>query len=329
MKKITAAILAIVIMLSLCACAGGASGSETDASQASPAIKDIQNLPESTIGSPGDESRYDKSESAGEDNNAPSEQADEYFTKRDHKTESDKAVFVDLSKPNEYPSGIRAEGNLIIVSLAGDYRFSGTVSRGTLVVEVAKTEKVHLIFDGVSITSADSAAVWIKSADKVFLTLAAGSENTLTDGVYNSDIPGSPKGALYSEDDLTINGSGSLTVNGNSANAISVKNDLSIIGANITAYAAKNALKGNDSVRIKNATLLLQAEKDGIKSDTADKPAKGFVYICDSDIEIDAADDAIQAELYVRIPSGNIVCRADDLAINCDGEITVADGCLK
>lgn len=314
------AILSLIV--SLCACGIHTADNIGDESSRQPIGEDSKSAPEapvSDIGSNSDET---------ENTSPPEETPDEYFSRFDFTTEAENAEYIDLSSPNEYPSGVSKIGSQTIISAAGEYLVVGTIADGTLVIDVAKTEKVHLIFDGASISSSSSAAVWIKSADKVLITLKAGSENYISDGKYDHEAVGAPKGALYSEDDLTINGSGKLTVCGNSNNAVSVKNDLAIIGASIEASAIKNALKGNDSVRIKSAKLSLTAGKDGIKSDTINKPEKGFVYICDSSVDIAAGDDAIQAELYVRIPSGNVVCRAADLAINCDNEITVSSGCL-
>lgn len=322
MKKTLYKLTAILLLLALCSCGSNITGSTGAVSGNEPSSEDSKSPTESTV----------KDTHSGDETEGDSRfeyEPDEYFSRFDLTITTENAQTIDLSTPSGYPSSVTYKDGKTIISLAGEYLIRGAVTDGTLIVDVPKTDKVHLIFDGVSISSSSSAAVWVKSADKVAITLKAGSENHLTDGSYDPDALGAPKGALYSEDDLTINGSGKLTVMGNSNNAISAKNDLAIIGAVIEASAVKNALKGNDSVRIKAADIKLTAGKDGIKSDTVNKPEKGFVYICDSNITIEARDDGIQAELYVRIPSGNIVCYAADLAVCCEKEITVADCCLS
>ena len=57
-----------------------------------------------------------------------------------------------------------------------------TISDGQIVVEAGEADKVQLVLNGVSITNSDGPAIEIRSADKVFLTLAEGSENMLSDG---------------------------------------------------------------------------------------------------------------------------------------------------
>lgn len=111
------------------------------------------------------------------------------------------------------------------ITAAGTYLVKGSASDATLTIDAAKTDKIQLVFDGVSLSCTDGPAVYIKCADKVFITLADGSENFLSDGdSYEIVDDGSTlDAALFSKEDLTINGNGSLTVNGNYKHGIRLK----------------------------------------------------------------------------------------------------------
>ncbi len=64
----------------------------------------------------------------------------------------------------------------------GTYLVTGALTDGQLVVDADDTDKVQIVLAGAAITCADSAAIYSKNADKVFLTLAEGTENALTNG---------------------------------------------------------------------------------------------------------------------------------------------------
>ena len=200
-------------------------------------------------------------------------------------------------------------------------------------MEVAKTEKVHLILNGVNIASAKSAAMHIKSADKTTITLAEGTTNSLTDAAaYVYELPGQtkPNACLYSTDDVTINGKGKLVVNGNYNNGIGTKNDLKIVNGDITVSSIKNALKGVDSISIKGGTINLTAQNDGMKSDNELEENRGVINIFGGTISITAGDDSIQAYTKVNISAGKVTVQSVGKDINCpiENNIKVADGCL-
>ena len=62
------------------------------------------------------------------------------------------------------------------------YIISGTLNNGIILVDAEDTAKLQIVLNGVSITNESSAALYILSADKVFVTLAEGTENTLANG---------------------------------------------------------------------------------------------------------------------------------------------------
>jgi hypothetical protein len=211
----------------------------------------------------------------------------------------------DGSTTNAGSSSVTITGNTIKIKEAGTYSLSGTLSNGKVIVDVEGAQ-VFLIFNGVSITSNDGAPLAIFGTKKKVITLAAGTQNTLTDAaVYTDYYTGDePNGALFSKKALTINGTGSLTVKGNNNNGISCKDNLKIMSGTITVQAKNNALKGNDSIVIKGGTLNLTSDADGMKADSVGE-TKGYVYIENADLTITAAEDAIQAYRAVWIAGAN------------------------
>lgn len=224
---------------------------------------------------------------------------------------------------------ITVQGNALTIVKAGSYEVSGTLTDGQLRVCVEKTEKVELIFAGVSITNNSSAPLYVESADKVTIVLRENTENTLTDAVTYRFPEGKskPNACIYSSEDLTIKGDGKLTVNAKYNNGIASKNDLKIKGGDITVNAANNALKGKQSVLIQGGTLHLQGA-DGIKSDSTEEN-EGWVEIMGGTLELICSDDGIQAPLRVVIDAeASVTIRAADKDINCDGLLDIAEGSL-
>lgn len=220
-------------------------------------------------------------------------------------------------------------GGYYSITSAGTYRLFSRCSVGVR-VEVKKTERVHLILDGADILNENGAALYIASCDEAVITLADGSENYLSDGYDYADVRGSePNACLFSKDDLTFDGGGTLYVHGRCNNGIGTKNDLEILSGSITVTAPKNAIKGNDSVTISGGKIGITGAKDGIKSDTpAEKPGKGYVNILGGEISITCADDGIQADSVI-LKNCRVSIEAGDKQINCDGDVSTEDGCLS
>ena len=193
-------------------------------------------------------------------------------------------------------SGAQAKDNVLTISEEGIYIISGSAKNGRIVVNAADTDKVQLVLSGCSLTSSDNSALYVKNADKVFLTLAEGTKNSLSDGKTYSGSEDGVDSAVYSKTDLTINGSGELTVTGSMSHAIVSKDDLKITGGTITVKSADSAVTGKDSVRIANAEISITSGGDGIKSTNDKDSSKGYVYLESGKITITAENDAIQAQ---------------------------------
>lgn len=231
-------------------------------------------------------------------------------------------------------TGIKVESGAFVITRGGSYELKGDLSGGQIKVAVPKTEQVELIFNNFTASCNTSAPLYIESADKATIVLAAGSVNTLTDATlyqFANPAEDKPNACIYSSDDLTIKGTGTLNVNGNYNNGIGCKNDLRIKDCTLNVTGVNNILKGNDSVEIENATVKLSGGEDAIKSDTADRTDKGYILItAGSKVEINCIDDAIQATMSITVEAGCVVtgtCGGDTL--NCPGTINADEGAMQ
>ncbi len=197
----------------------------------------------------------------------------------------------------------------VVITEAGSYILSGTLADGQVKVDIPIDETVFLILDGADIRCSGGAAVCILNAGKTVITLADESVNSITGGTGNDSgdsAESDASGAVYSKDDLTVNGTGTLTVTADDSHGIHCRDDLKIIGGTITVYSANDALKGRDSVTIRGGTLILNAGGDGIQSNNAEETGKGTVFIEGGELDITAVSDGIQAETELLVTGGNI-----------------------
>ena len=218
-------------------------------------------------------------------------------------TESGNTESTDVSGGSSV-SGVSVDGNVITITKEQTYIISGTLSQGQIIVD-ADDAKVQLVLDNASITCNSGAAIYVKNADKTFITLADNSQNSVinTNG-YTSIDDNNIDAVIFSKDDLTFNGEGSLTVNAAYGHGIVSKDDLKFTGGNYNITAEKHALSGKDSVRIADGTFDLTAGKDGIHSENSDDTEKGFVYIAGGEFTVNAAGDGIDAFCVVQVDNG-------------------------
>lgn len=210
--------------------------------------------------------------------------------------------------------GAVVDGNQVAITSAGTYMISGTLDDGQIIVNTKDQEAIKLIFNGVNITYSKSSPVYIKNAVKTIITLADNTDNYITDGDHyivedsNIENPESidPNAAIFSKDDLTINGNGSLTVNANYNNGIQSKDDLKITGGNITVNAVNDGIKGKDSIAIKDGNITINAGADGMQSNNDSNSEKGYVFIENGTINIISGEDGIQAETSLVVTGGDI-----------------------
>ncbi len=232
------------------------------------------------------------------------------FTKRDLAGTYDESEAVKITLSGKTAtcdsSNVQIEDGVVTIKAAGVYVLSGTLTDGTIVVDAGDDDKVQLVLDGVSITAADYAAIYAKNADKVFVTLAENAENSLTvSGDYVQTDDNNVDAVIFAKCDLTLNGSGSLTVKDTTGHGIVSKDDLVVTGGTYTIDSQDHCLNGKDSVRIADGTFTLTCDEDGIHAGNDDQQ-DGYIYIEGGDIDISVGDDAMHAEGLLIITGGDI-----------------------
>ena len=240
------------------------------------------------------------------------------FTKRDLAGNYDESEAVKITLSGKTAacnsSNVQIEDGVVTIKAAGVYVLSGTLTDGTIVVDAGDDDKVQLVLDGVSIMAADYAAIYAKNADKVFVTLAEGAGNSLTvSGDYVQTDDNNVDAVIFAKCDLTLNGTGSLTVKDNTGHGIVSKDDLVVTGGTYTIYSQDHCLNGKDSVRIADGTFNLSCDEDGIHAGNDDQQ-DGYVYIEGGDINISVGDDALHADGLLIITGGDI-----DVSKSCEG----------
>lgn len=243
--------------------------------------------------------------------NVDFEQNDEYlFSEADQKADySENNCAVITLSGNSVSSNaptVLIDGTTATITKEGDYILRGTLTDGSIVINANEKAKIRLILEGADIASATSAALNVISAKKVFVTLAQGTENALSNGGSFAGAGEGIDGAVFCKSDLTINGSGSLSVTSPAGHGIVCKDDLAITGGVISVHSASHALDANDSVRIQNGEITVDSGKDGVHVEDADKTDVGFVYMSGGKLNIESEGDGLSAALHMQLSGGTI-----------------------
>ena len=235
---------------------------------------------------------------------------------------------------------VKLSGTKMLLDQEGTYIFRGMLYNGMIIVEADDTAKIQIVLDGVDMASLTSAPIYVKSANKVFITLAQGTQNRLSNGgTFEQTDENKVDSVIFSKQDLTVNGAGVLLIDSPAGHGIVSKDDLVIAGGSYVINVAERGLDANDSVRLANAFMTLQAGKDGIRAKNDEDATRGYVYINDGEYDISAGGDAISASSNVQIDSGKFDLKTgvgnaeeadanapDRKAIKADGSLLVVDG---
>lgn len=236
------------------------------------------------------------------------------FSKRDLDPSYDEAAATKITLSDAgiqvQGDGATADGSVVTLGAEGTYILSGTLTNGHIAVEAGDEDKLQVVFDNVSVTNPTGPAFIVENADKCFITLAEGSDNRLGDGADYA-LEGEDDNrdaALFSRDDLTINGPGALTVEGVYKHAICSNDDLVITGGVLNVTSKEDALRGKDCIKIADGALTVNAGDDAFHSDA-------YVYAKDGTITVESCYEGYEGE-QVIIDGGIHQIKATDDALN-------------
>lgn len=255
------------------------------------------------------------------------------FSQRDLETgyDSDGATFVSLSANGFSCSSnaVSIKNKVLTISVDGVYVFSG-IGNGQIVVDAAKTAKVQIVLNGAHITCETSAAIYVRQAAKTFVTAAQGTSNTLqTTQQFVAVDQNNVDAAVFSKDDLTINGNGALMVNCLQGHGIVSKDDLVCASVNLTVTSQKSALNANNSVRIASGTYNLTAGTDGIHCAHDTDSALGYIFVAGGNFVIESQSDCIEASGQLQFMGGTLNARSSGAGLYARDNLLIAGGVLN
>lgn len=242
------------------------------------------------------------------------------------------ATRIALSEAGASVSGdnATASGSMVTIAAAGTYVITGSSSNGQIVIDAPDDAKVQIVLDGVALSNGSGPCIYASNADKLFVTLAEDTANTLSDG-SSWTLSGSedePDATVFCTCDLTINGSGTLNVDATTHHGIHSTDDLVVTGGTLNVNAANDGLVGKDSVKIGGASVHVTAQDDGVKASNDDEKDKGFVLISGGDVDIDAQDDGIKATRLIKTSGGTVTVDSQDDALHSDADLWLDGGTL-
>ena len=288
MKIAVAALVAFVILGTWAVGFAIAEADKTSSAEASSAVVQAQTLSSGTVLASG-------TVAAG----TPIYDQSELFSDRDLQQTAD------LTEAVTYAV---ADGQDITITEAGIYVLTGQAKDVTVYVAADKEDKVQLVLDGLAITNGDAPAIYVKSADKVFVTTAGDSALAVT-GAFLSDGDTHTDGVIFSKSDLVLNGTATLTVT-SSENGIVGKDDLKITGGTYLVSAQSKTIEANDSIRIADGVFELTAGTDGLHAENDDDDTTGYIYLGGGTFTIQAGDDGLHATAVIQVDDGQLTIAA-------------------
>ena len=213
------------------------------------------------------------------------------------------------------------KGSVVTITHSGTYYIDGTLDDGQINVNIADTtadaETVKIYLNGVNITGKSAPAILITNAENTSINLVDGKENNISDGdtAYITAAGAvSGEAVIEAKDDLTIKGgelgTGVLNVTANTQDGISCNNDIKFNGGTVNVTTLNSTdktdgVKGKKSVTVKDGTVNVDAEGDGIKS------SKGNVAVSGGTVKIKAGNDAVQTGTTIDISGGTVIAGGD------------------
>lgn len=239
---------------------------------------------------------------------ADTEAYGEAFSQRDLSGEYDEAEAVTITLSGTSAScdgaGVTVNGSTVTITASGVYVLTGTLD-GSVIVDADKEDKVQLVLNGATINAEDFAAIYVRQADKVFVTLADGTVNSLSNGGTFTQIDDSDVDAVvYARDDVTFNGTGTLRISSPAGHGVSGKDEVTVTDGTYEIAAAKCAIRAKDNLAIADGTFTLATDSDGLHAENGDDDTLGNIYIAGGSFTIQVSDDAVHANTLLTIDGG-------------------------
>lgn len=226
-------------------------------------------------------------------------------------------------------TGAAVDQRVVTITAAGTYRLSGELTDGQIAVNAGKEDEVSLILDGFTISNTSSSAVYGIKSGSITIITEEGTDNVISDGTeyqYEEEGEDEPDAAVFSKDDIILEGSGMLTVTGNYGCGIRSKDHLTVKSGTYVIDTVQDAVKGKDSVKIEGGTFTLKAGEDGIQASNDEEEDKGYVEISDGTFSITAGAKGIKAVTRLEISGGTIDIDSEDDAIHSNGDVNITGG---
>ena len=226
-------------------------------------------------------------------------------------------------------SGAKADGSTITITEKGVYVVSGTLEDGQIIVDASDSDKVQIVLDGVHINCETNAAIYVREADKVFITLAENSSNTLGGGnEYTQIDDNTVDGVIFSKSDLVCNGTGSLTIEADYKHGIVSKDDLVITGGTYKIAAADNGITAKDQLKILDGSFDIDAANSAVKAKNADNAELGNIYIAGGIFTIEAEQDGFHATGSIVVDDGTITVNSGDDGFHAELDTVIHGGTI-
>lgn len=230
-----------------------------------------------------------------------------YFSDRDLKRDYDESEAVHVKMNGDSITaegeGVTEDNSVITITKAGIYVLTGTLDNGSIVVDAGDDDKVQIVLNGVTINSSTSACIYAKNADKVFVTSV--SENTLShSSAYEETDDNNVDGVIFAKCDLTLNGTGILTITDDTGHGVVSKDDLVITGGDYVLNVSKHGFQAKKLIAITSAVFDITSGKDGFHAENSDDETEGEIYIKDGTFTIKSEGDGLDANAALIVDSG-------------------------
>ena len=235
--------------------------------------------------------------------------------------------FTDREKSGSYKASEAVK--TITITEKGVYVVSGTLEDGQIIVDASDSDKVQIVLDGVNINCETNAAIYVREADKVFITLAENSSNTLGGGnEYTQIDDNTVDGVIFSKSDLVCNGTGSLTIEADYKHGIVSKDDLVITGGTYKITAADNGITAKDQLKILDGSFDIDAANSAVKAKNTDDTELGNIYIAGGVFTVKAEQDGFHATGSIVVDDGTITVNSGDDGFHAELDTVIRGGTI-